>query len=369
MGGRADNAHAQSITLFCRFMTQNQRGKGQIAQVAPQSGIHNLQTAGQHPGADVVAGFGQRAGLLVRTGRENVQFQFREREGAQIAQIIASGAQQRLGDNHPPAGGQGARGAQEQFPTRRGGQFVEDIVNQNDIGAGGLRQIILQRRATGAQLRLRPAGAFLRREKVVHGAQRGSRVVARVQHNGPRAEIIQHGPRCRASAAAEVQNPQRGCAGGRKRRQFGKNVRQACVGLRGEIKRISRAITGVAQIQRGCFGFAGAVERKAVGQPLNVRQHAPQGVAVGQAFGFLARHRQPVGFQFGGINNRAHIRTLRLPRNAHSRRAQKGRGHHRQKGFRAVWHRPKWRRCGWRTISERPQSRRAQSAHACGRKQ
>jgi hypothetical protein len=79
---------------------------------------------------------------------------------------------------------------------------------------------------------------------------------------------------------------------------------EAGVGLRREKQRIGGAGAGVLQIRLGKGG--GPAGGEAVGEAGDVGQEAVEDVADGDAVRFGGSHRQPVGFEFGGIGDGGH---------------------------------------------------------------
>ena len=100
--GRAHDAGAERRRGRRGFGRKNEQSVGEMAQIAVERGVQDLEALGEFPGADVVAGFAERAGLLVRARGEDVQLEVGERVGAQLAHGIAFVADQRAALDEEP---------------------------------------------------------------------------------------------------------------------------------------------------------------------------------------------------------------------------------------------------------------------------
>lgn len=105
LGGRTDNAAADGLRRRPRRgRGEHQEGIRQMAKVALQGGIEDLERLGNLPGPHVVAGTFQRAGELVGTGRQQVQAEFAEGEGTEFPHVVAGFVTQRFAQDEASAG-------------------------------------------------------------------------------------------------------------------------------------------------------------------------------------------------------------------------------------------------------------------------
>ena len=305
VGGGADDARAEGFGGGGGVGGEHEEGVGEMAQVAIQDGVQDLEGLRELPSADVVAGAFERAGEGVGAGGEDVQMQILEGVGAQAAHVIAGVVHERLAENQAAAGGEGARGAGEQGAAGFGGQFVEDVVDENDVEFFGVGGEIGEGIGIGAEGGAGPADAAEFGKQIVEAAQGGPGMVADGKGDGTGAEVVEEGPGGGAGARAEVEDAQ-GLRSFGEGGQFGEDERKAGVGLGGEEERVGGAGTGVAQVRGGGGagggrGFGGAGGGEAVGEADDVRPHPVEHVADRGGAGFGLGDLQPVGFEFDGI--------------------------------------------------------------------
>ena len=284
---------------------KRQECESEMAEIAVQGVVEDLEGARKFPGADVMAGFTEGAGEFVGAGGEDVQVEIGEGVGAQVPQVIAGIAQQRLADNEASPGRERTGGSAQQSAASVGREFVEDIVQEDDVEfflAGGE---VLQRGAVGAQGGFGPAGGAERGKTIVQAAERGAGTVAGVHGDGAAAEVVEEGPGGGAGAGAEIEHTERLRSFG-KGREFSQDMGKARVGLRCEVEGIGDTVASVAEVVTGGLGGrAGGGE--AVGEAADVGQEPLQGVAVGDGPGFGLRGLQPVRFEFGRIGRLGHV--------------------------------------------------------------
>ena len=236
---------------------------------------------------------------------QHMQAEVAEGVGAQVAQVVAGRVLEGFARDQPAAGGQRPRGAAEQFAAGGGGEFVQDVVQQDQVVFLLRRHEFRERGAMRAQDGFRPAGLAQRGKELMQAAQGGPGMVPRGEHGRAGPEVVEQRPGGGAGAGAEIEDAQRP-GRGRERRQFGQDVGQARVGLGGEVERIGQAGAGVAQIRRAGCGGVRPGRGEAVGEPGDVGEQAVDHVAGGFRAGFGPGHLQPLRFEFGGIFDQAH---------------------------------------------------------------
>ena len=98
-----------------------------------ERGVENLEGLGWFPGADIVARAVKRADEGMGTGGQDVQAEIVDGVGAQLAHVVADIVAEGFAENESPPGVEGAGGAGKKQASRRSGELVEDIVEENHI--------------------------------------------------------------------------------------------------------------------------------------------------------------------------------------------------------------------------------------------
>ena len=193
-----------------------------------------------------------------------------------------------LANDEASAGCQGTGGAGEEGAAGFGGEFVEDVVEENDVELFGISGEFGEGRWIRAEGDFGPAGAAERSELIVKATQGGAGVIPRGEGDRTRAEVIEKGPRSGAGARAEVKNAQ-GNWGFGEGGEFGENVRKAGIGLGRKKEGIGGAGSGIAKVGgRSGGGIGGAGRSETVGEAYNVGEHPVQNVTGGGGVGFGA---------------------------------------------------------------------------------
>jgi len=303
VGGGADDAGAKRSGGGKGGGAEDEEGVGEVAEIAVEGGIQDLERLGEFPGADVVAGAVEGAGEGVGAGGEDVEAEVGEGEGAQVAHVVAGIVDERFADDEASVGGEGAGGAGEEGAPEVGRKLIEDVMEEDDIEFSGGDGELLEGGGIGAEDGVGPAGLAERGEAVVEAAEGGAGAVADGEGDGAPAQVVEEGPRGGAGAAAEVENAQ-GLAGFGEGREFGEDKGEAGIGLGGEETRVGGAGAGIAAMVRG--GGIGAGDGEAVGEASDVRHHAMEDIADGSAVGFGLGDLEPVCFEFSGVGEGGH---------------------------------------------------------------
>lgn len=186
---------------------EDEEGKGEMVQIAMEGSIENLEGLGGFPSAHIVAGASEGAGEGVRARSEEVEVEVVQGIGAQVAHVVACLVSEGLAEDEASAWIEGAGGAGEQESPVRGGEFVEDVMEEDDVeffGGGGK---FFEWCGVGAEGGFGPAGGAEIGEEVVQAPEGGARVVAGGKSDGAfSAEVVEKCPSGGACAATEVED-------------------------------------------------------------------------------------------------------------------------------------------------------------------
>lgn len=109
-------------------------GVGEVAEVAAEGDVQDLQGARESPRAYGVAGLGKRTGGQMRTGgAQGQRGKGIDGPSPEVAVGIAFGTEQGVAKNEPSTGCQGAGRFGKELAPLGGGKFVEEIVDGKNV--------------------------------------------------------------------------------------------------------------------------------------------------------------------------------------------------------------------------------------------
>jgi hypothetical protein len=292
---------------------EGEEGVVEAADVAVEGRGEDLERPGEGPGTDGMAGFGKGAGAGVGTGGEEGHGgKVFDGPRAEVAEPVAFSMEKGVAEDEPSAGGDDAGGRGEDVSAGGGREFVEDVVEGDDVGGCGREGGVggVEGRRVGAEGRRRPTGGAEGGEDVAEESEGGTRVVLGGGADcrwrdvcGPSAgEPIEEGEEVAASTGPQREETEgRREGGGREEgeREGLEDLGGAGVGLGGEVEGVGEGFAGGAEVGGGGGGRGGAGGGEAVGQTSDVGKQPVEGVAVGGGAGLGPGHVEPDLLQDG----------------------------------------------------------------------